>query len=198
MRHIRCIKTEVRRLQDCGPYSRSIKIHPLVTVSCTWLPCRQTTGNHSLLFSNQTSVLPLFLPYTPLCTAREKSYLHLPPGTLFTNNPQLSASFITFPSSWWRSSMKCKLFSTAYQFELCSLTFNVNVFHAQSQLCLSLLVALLSSILCLHSFSFSTNFFPNFLPSTAPFFSHLSPSFSTAVRHAVTLPEARERKTMFL
>lgn len=73
MRHIRCIKAEVRSLQDCGPYSRPIKRHPFVTVSCTCLPCRQTTGNHSLLFSKQTSVLLLSLPYTPLCTAERSA-----------------------------------------------------------------------------------------------------------------------------
>lgn len=165
--------------QKSGPFRiviltpDSIKRHPLVIISCIWLPCIETTGNHSLLFSNRASVLLLSLPHTPLPLPErspipifiQKHYL------LTTLSCQHLSLLFTLPDA--RGSMKWKLFSRAHQLELCSLTFNVNMFHPQRQLCSSLLVALPSSILCLHGFSFSINSFLNFLPPTAPFFPHL-------------------------
>lgn len=104
------------------------------------------------------------------------------------------SSLFPFPDA--TGSIKCKLFSRAYQLELCSLTFNVTMFHPQSQLSFSLLVSLPSSILCLHGFSFSTNFLPNYLPSTSLFFLHLcnpSPHLSPLKLGYLTRSQGKEK-----
>lgn len=147
----------------------SMKRHSLVIISCIWLPCIQTTGNHSLLFNNQASVLLLSLhthlsplPIAP-SSSRDTNYL---PLVLILHWQHLSSFFPPPPT---RSSIKFKLSSKAYQLELCCLTFNINMPHPQSQLSMPWLVSLPSSILCLHDFGPSPNSFQNYPPSTAPF-----------------------------